>query len=172
MSEQIDAEAPRRPLPFLGAIDRAVEAIAVTAFIVMMVATLLQVAARYLHVAIDWTEELARILFLCSIMLGIALAIRRREHIVVDFLYGALSRRTQAGFSIGFDLAILGLLAIWLRGALRLMSLNAGTSFVTVPWFPVSLLYAIEAAAIGLMMAFVTADLVRQVQVLRGAEAR
>jgi hypothetical protein len=40
-----------------------------------------------------------------------------------------------------------------------------------VAWFPVSLLYAIEAAAIALMMLFVAAEFVRQAQVLRGVGA-
>lgn len=168
MSEQIDAEsvAGRRPLPFLGTLDRIAEIIALAAFATMMGATLLQVIARYLHIALDWTEELARILFLASMMIGIAIAIRRREHIVVDFLFAAISRRAQAVLSILFDLAIFVLLAIWMRGALRLMTLNAGTTFVTVPWLPVSALYAVEAFGIALMMLFVAADLVRQGQVL------
>jgi TRAP-type transport system small permease protein len=175
MSEQIDAKGvvERRPLPFLGALDAFAEAAALAAFIVMMLATLLQVVARYLHIALDWTEELARILFLASMMVGIALAIRRREHIVVDFLFATLSRRAQAMLSVLFDAATLGLLAIWMRGALRLMSLNASTTFVTVPWLPVSALYAAEAFGIGLMMLFVVADLVRQGQVLaRGQGTR
>jgi TRAP-type C4-dicarboxylate transport system permease small subunit len=125
------------------------------------------VFARYLHIAFDWTEELARILFLGSMMIGIALAIRRREHIVVDFLFATRSRRTQAVLSILFDAATLVLLAIWMRGALRLMQLNVGTTFVTVPWLPVSALYAVEAFGIGLMALFVVADLIRQGQVLR-----
>lgn len=168
MSEQIDAKAvvERRPSPFLRALDALTEAAALAAFVVMIGATLLQVFARYLHIALDWTEEFARILFLASMMVGIALAIQRREHIVVDFLFATQSRRTQAVLSILFDAATLGLLAIWMRGALRLMSLNAGTTFVTVPWLPVSALYAVEAFGIGLMMLFVAADLIRQVQVL------
>jgi hypothetical protein len=99
-----------RPAALFGVLERIVEAVALGAFILMMLATLLQVAARYLHIALDWTEEFARILFLSSIMIGIALAIRRREHIVVDFPLRHFSRRAQAGFSAFFDLVILGLL--------------------------------------------------------------
>jgi TRAP-type transport system small permease protein len=152
------AEAAQ-PNPLLRGFDHLLEAIGVVGFVGMMLATLLQVLARYLEISIDWTEELARILFLASIMLGIAIAIRRRQHIVVDFIYAAASPRAQRILSIGFDLAILVLLAIWLRGALRLMQLNAGTTFVTVPWLPVSFLYAVEAFGVALMIVFVLADL-------------
>jgi TRAP-type C4-dicarboxylate transport system permease small subunit len=169
MSEELNSDpaAVRRPSGIIGAIDAAVEFVAVGAFVVVMVATLIQVAARYLHVPIDWTEELARTLFLCSIMLGIALAIRRSSHIVVDFIFAGLTPRAQAMLSIAFDLGILLFLATWLRGAIRLVEINAGTTFVMLPWFPVSAVYGVEAGAIVLMILFVLVDLVQQAQVLR-----
>ncbi len=169
MHEHIDAGGdPRRPLPFLDVLDRIAEVAAMAAFLVMIFATLLQVFARYLHIPIDWTEELARTVFVAAMMIGIALAIRRREHIVVDFIFARLGRRAQAALSVAFDVAIIFLLVIWARGALRLMNLNAGTTFVTLPWLPVSAVYAVEAFAILLMILFVLADLVRQGEILRG----
>ena len=156
-----------RPGPTLGWADRGLEAVGLLGFVAMMLATLLQVVARHLHISIDWTEELARILFLSAIMIGIAVAIRRRQHIAVDFVYGAASPRTRAALSVGFDLATLVLLIVWLRGAWRLMELNAGTTFVTVPWLPVSFLYGVEAFGVALMILFVLADLTGRVQALR-----
>ena len=155
----------RGPLALL---DGAVEAVALTGFAVMMVSTLVQVFARYLQISADWTEELARIVFLASMMLGIALAIRRREHIVVDFLFGRLAPRPAATLSLAFDAAILVLLVVWLRGALALMHLNAGATFVTLDWLPVSALYAVEAFGIGLMILFVLADMAGRARALRG----
>lgn len=169
MTEPVAAEiadAPQ-PSPWLGWLDRLLEAAGLFGFVAMMLATLLQVLARYLEISIDWTEELARILFLTSIMIGVAIAIRRGQHIAVDFIYAAASPRTQAALSVGFDLATLLLLAIWLRGAWRLLGLNQGTTFVSVPWLPVSFLYGVEAFGVALMIVFVLADLVGRVQVLR-----
>lgn len=164
------AEAPRSH-PAMRWADGALEAVGLLGFVAMMLATLLQVIARYLEISIDWTEELARILFLASIMIGMAVAIRRRQHIAVDFIYAMASPRTQALLSIGFDLAMLVLLAVWLRGALRLLALNAGTTFVTVPWLPVSFLYGVEALGVGLMMVFVLTDLVGRFATLRTRSA-
>jgi TRAP-type C4-dicarboxylate transport system permease small subunit len=161
-------ERDRRP----GALDHftdGMEAIAITAFIVMMGATLLQVAGRYLEISMDWTEELARLLFLAAIMLGIAIAIRRREHIVVDFLYLKMSPGVRAAFDVLFDLGVLLLLVIWLRGAWRLMQLNSGTTFVMLPWIEVAYLYAVEAAAIVLMIVYVIADSVRRARLVMKA---
>jgi TRAP-type C4-dicarboxylate transport system permease small subunit len=61
--------------------------------------------------------------------------------------------------SLAFDLAMLVLLIVWLRGAWRLMELNAGTTFVTVPWLPVSFLYGVEVFGVALMILFVLADM-------------
>jgi TRAP-type C4-dicarboxylate transport system permease small subunit len=157
---------PGRPMA-LGWLGRGLEAVGLLGFVAMMLATLLQVFARYLEISIDWTEELARILFLTSIMIGIAIAIPRRQHIAVDFIYAAVSPRTQAALSLGFDLATLLLLIVWLRGAWRLMGLNAGTTFVTVPWLPVSFLYGVEVFGVALMIVFVLADLSTRVRALR-----
>jgi TRAP-type C4-dicarboxylate transport system permease small subunit len=169
-----DPMAPEMAVPsrrnrLTGAIDRVLESVGVCAFVLMMLATLLQVAARHLHVSIDWTEELARILFLASIMIGIAIAIPRRQHIVVDFIYAAASPRTQTALSLAFDLAMLVLLIVWLRGAWRLMELNAGTTFVTVPWLPVSFLYGVEVFGVALMILFVLADMAARARRARGA---
>jgi TRAP-type C4-dicarboxylate transport system permease small subunit len=152
-----------------GWIDRVLESVGVCGFVLMMLATLLQVAARHLHVSIDWTEELARILFLASIMIGIAIAIPRRQHIVVDFIYAAASPRTQTALSLVFNLAMLVLLIVWLRGAWRLMELNAGTTFVTVPWLPVSFLYGVEVLGVALMILFVLADMAARARRARSA---
>jgi TRAP-type transport system small permease protein len=169
-----DPVAPEMAVPsrrnrLTGWIDRALEAVGVFGFVLMMLATLLQVAARHLHVSIDWTEELARILFLASIMIGIAIAIPRRQHIVVDFIYAAASPRAQAALSLTFDLAMLVLLIVWLRGAWRLMELNAGTTFVTVPWLPVSFLYGVELFGVALMILFVLADMAARARRVRSA---
>ena len=153
---------------WLRPVEGMVEAAALVMFVAMMLATLLQVLARYfLHLALPWTEELARTLFIASMMVGIALAVRRREHIVVDFVFAKLLPGARFVASLLFDAAILLFLAVWLRGALLLMELNANATYVTLPWLRVAQVYALEAAAIGLMMVFVLADAVRQYRSLR-----
>lgn len=164
IGEATDLELAAEPVQStqVGPIEGALEAVAVVGFVAMILITLLQVAVRYLEISLDWTEELARILFLAAIMIGIALAIRRRQHIAIDVVYAKVSKSAQVTLSIAFDVLTLFLLAVWMRGALLLTKLNAGTTFVTVPWLPVSALYAIEAVGIGLMMIFVVADLIRR----------
>lgn len=156
---------PRTPLDYLAI---AIESVAITAFIGVILLTLFQVVARYvLYLPISWTEEAARLLFISSIMVGIALATRYHENIVVDFMFARWSNRGKAAAALTFNLAILGLLAIWLRGSLALMSVNAESTFVTVTWLRVSHVYALEAFCIVLTAIFILADMRRQLAVLR-----
>ncbi len=160
------APLPERRKSLIDWLDRGAEAVGMVLFILVMLVTLLQIGARYAHVPIPWTEEAARILFLAAIMLGIAIAVRRHEHIVVDFLFGKYTPRTQAILTIAFNLLILLLLTIWLMGSWRLMNLNATASYVTLPWLSVSFVYAVEAAAIVLMAIFVVDDLLARIRFL------
>jgi TRAP-type transport system small permease protein len=153
---------------WLRLVDGIAEAAALALFVGMMLATLLQVLARYfLYVSLPWTEELARTLFVASMTVGIALASRRREHIVVDFVFVRLAPGAKALASLLFDAAILLFLAVWLWGALLLTELNAGATYVTLPWLRVAHIYAVEAAAVVLMIVFVLADAARQYRKLR-----
>lgn len=157
---------PKRPLTPIDWLDRLAEAVGMVLFILVMLVTLLQIGARYAHVPIPWTEEAARILFLAAIMLGIAVGVHRHEHIVVDFLFGKYSPRTQAILTIAFNVLILLLLTIWLMGSWRLMHLNATASYITLPWLSVSVMYAVEAVAIVLMAIFVIEDLFLRIRFL------
>ncbi len=163
----VPAGASRAPTGVLDVVDRVMEVVALTAFAIMMISTLTQVFARYLAISADWTEELARVIFLGAMMIGMALAVRRDEHIVVDFFFGKLAPRPKAMLTVCFDIAIIGLLVLWLRGALILMKLNATAIFVTLPWLSVAALYAVEAFGVAMMIVFVLADLLRQSRILK-----
>ncbi len=170
VSEEIEgprlAEWPPRTV--LDGIALAAEALALIAFAAVIVITLLQVVARYaLHLPLPWTEELARLLFIASMMIGIALATRNHENIVVDFLFVRLSTRGKALAALVFNATILVLLAFWLRGAVRLVGVNANATFVSVPSLRVGDLYLLEAGAIVLTAVFVLADMSRQIGLLR-----
>jgi TRAP-type C4-dicarboxylate transport system permease small subunit len=163
--DQIDAPSHAAHVPdrgVLAGLDRIVEAVALVMFVAMMGAVLLQVFARFTHVAILWTEELARVLLVSSSVLAMAVAVRRREHVIVDFFVDRMAPAPRRRLAIALDILLLGLLVIWLRGAVNLAILNAGTHYVTMPWLAVSHLYIVETISILLMLLFVVADLVAQ----------
>lgn len=60
------------------------ESIAVALVIAMTVIITAQVAFRYLRIQVPWTEEIARYMFVWSIYLGCAAAIKYRKHLKID----------------------------------------------------------------------------------------
>ena len=149
----------------------ALDAIAVIAFVGMLLASLGQVLFRYvLEIPVPWTEELARVLFVVSMLFGMAIAIREKEHIVVDFLLLKLSPRGRTYAACLFDALILAFLLAWARGTLGLINLNWNSYLVALSWIRVAYLYIAELLAVALMIAFVLADLLAQAHRLRASD--
>jgi TRAP-type C4-dicarboxylate transport system permease small subunit len=152
----------------LARLERLVEWIALALFVAMMLVALFQVVARFAFIAAIWTEELARILFVASSLLGIAVCVRQREHIIVDYFVDQMPPQRQRVLLAVFDVAILCFLMVWLRGAIRLYALNGDSVYVTVPWIRVSYLFGVEILSILLMMLFVLADLAARWRAIAG----
>ncbi len=140
---------------------RMIEIAATAMIVVMMLSTLAQVVFRYVfELSVPWTEELARMLFVMAMLLAMGAAIRENENIIVDFMLRKLSPRSRCALSVLFDIAVLAFLFIWGRGALTLISLNLGSTLVTLPFISVGYLYACELFGVLLMALYVGIDLV------------
>lgn len=152
-------------LPRYTLAERGLVGLCMAMFVAMIFATLAQVVFRYvLEIAVPWTEEAARALFVLSMVMSMAFAYREREHIVVDFLFVKLSPVAQRRLGLVFDLAILGFLAAWARGAWRLAEINWNSTLVTIPFFRVAYFYVWEVAAILLFLLYVLLDAVARVR--------
>jgi TRAP-type transport system small permease protein len=172
-ADQNDA-GPREAAPASGPLEllaRVLEAVALVLFVAMMLTALIQVVSRFAHIPAIWTEELARILFVVSSLLAIAVCVRRREHIIVDYFLGEMSPVTRRRVVLACDVLVLVLLVVWLRGAFRLHALNAGASYVTVPWLRVQHVFAVEIVAIVAMILFVLGDMAARAREARNGSA-
>lgn len=139
-------------LAALRALDAALMGIATAGFIVMMLAVIGQVIFRYvLETAVPWTEELARLLFVQSMLLGMAIGIRRHEHIVVDFLFNKLPPRARNAAGLAFNLATILLLVLLMRGSWDLTGRNWNARLVSLPWISVGYVYLGLFVSLGLM---------------------
>ena len=156
------------------AIDKTLVAVAMVGFIGMLLSTGGQVLFRYvLKIPVPWTEELARILFILSMFLGIAIAIREKEHIVVNFLFKKLNLRAQAIGHIIFDAAIFILLCFLARGTVSMVKIMWNSYMIALDWIRTSYLYIGEFVAILFMMFYVILEILENVQTLRsGQKAR
>lgn len=109
--------AALRPLAtVLAAFDMAVAWILCVAMAVMVVVVGLQVGLRYgFNSSLDWADEIARLTFVWSIFLAIALGIKTGSHIGIEMIVAKFPA--------------------WLRGALaRLVALVCAVALVLVAW--------------------------------------
>lgn len=156
---------------FLRVLDKSLVAIAMVGFIGMLLSTGGQVLFRYvLKIPVPWTEELARILFILSMFLGIAIAIREKEHIVVNFLFKKLNIRAQAIGHIVFDAAILILLCFLARGTVSLMRIMWSSYMIALDWVRTAYLYMGEFIAILFMIFYIVLKIMESVETLRFGE--
>jgi TRAP-type transport system small permease protein len=90
----------------------------------------LQIVSRYtaLIPSYIWTEEMARFLFVWTIMIGAMLGVKEAQHFEVD-VWPELSRRAEAAVRIVARLGIL---------ALALVFVWAGIEFTRFAWFRTS----------------------------------
>ncbi len=66
------------------------------AMVNMIVAVTLQIGSRYLlPTSLSWTEEVARLSFICVVFLGAAVLARREEHLTVNIMTDLLPDRLR-----------------------------------------------------------------------------
>ena len=137
---------------------KGVDYIAAILLTLMTVLVFLQVLFRYwLHLPLDWGEEVSRYLFIWSAMLGAAIATKRRAHFGIDFLVKILPSFAQKGIAIGVNLcicALMGLIAV--QGA-RLAVLNLSQISPTL-FIPMGLPYAAIPVCALLMLIYTIAE--------------
>lgn len=109
--------APLKPLAcVLAALDLAVGWILCAAMAVMVVVVGTQVALRYgFNSSLDWADEVARLAFVWSIFLGIAMAVKTGSHIGIELVVGKLHAPLRTGLARVVALVCAGamLLVAW-----------------------------------------------------------
>ncbi len=97
---------------------------------ILVIPVTLQIISRYtpLIPSYIWTEEMARFLFVWTIMIGAMIGVREAQHFEVD-VWPDLSRRSEAAVRIASRLGIL---------ALALVFLWAGIEFTRFAWYRTS----------------------------------
>lgn len=152
---------------WLSTLTNIVAAVALTAFIGMLVSTWSQILFRKLSISVDWTEELARVLFLFSVFLSIAIGIHEKKHIIVDFIHKRLPRRLAILTRVFFNLLILGFLIMLLRGAAAMTRVTWESYMIAMSWMRTGHLYLAECIAIALMMVFVLVAIIDGIKALK-----
>ena len=109
---------------------RVLSALVVVMLAILIIPVAMQIFSRFTHIIPHyiWTEELARFLFVWTIMLGATLGVREGSHLVVD-IWPRLSPRPNAGLRLlsNISILILALVFVW-----------AGIEFTQFAWHRIS----------------------------------
>jgi TRAP-type transport system small permease protein len=150
-------------------------AIAVVLFAALTIVVALQILTRFvLHEPFIWSEEVARFLFFCVVLLGAAISVKRRRHFVLDVTGGLRVRLRRVGrllfdavpdaCVLGFSLFLLVQGIGYTRVGLFRVATNSGLSM--------GLVYLAIPVFAGLAVLYAAGNLVRDIAAAaRGAEA-
>jgi TRAP-type C4-dicarboxylate transport system permease small subunit len=139
---------------------------------ILIVPVTLQIISRYtaLIPSYIWTEEMARFLFVWTIMIGAMVGIREAQHFEVD-LWPTLPRRAEAAVRIAARLGVL---------AMALIFVWAGIEFTRFAWnrtselaeLPLWLIHVAWPVAGFSWIAFAGEQIVDELRILLGGGSR
>ncbi len=129
------------------------EHVVALAFAALFAVVVLNIVLRNVAgIAWLWIPAVARLLFVWIVFLGVAAALRRNEHLVVDFFQRRMPRRLQKAVVFGIHLASLPFFAMLLVYGLQVARVRMRIPFDT--WqFPTGWAYmAVPVAAVILIV--------------------
>jgi TRAP-type transport system small permease protein len=122
-------------------------------FWILAIVIFYQFFTRYaLNDSASWTEEIARYLLICTVWVGAAIAVRKNNHVQVDFFYRLLPAPLMRVMATLVDLVRVAFLgyACWLT--VELMGKIGGQPMAIIDW-PIGLVYAVVLFGFVLMTA-------------------
>jgi TRAP-type C4-dicarboxylate transport system permease small subunit len=133
--------------PLLRHAERAVDALAITLFVLMFGCVLGQVVFRYfLGSPLVWSDELARYLFVWCAFLGWIVAARKRSHLGVSVVGERLGPRGAAALRLVGALAAVAFAGVLVFYGLRIAARNLDVDTVAL-FFTIGAVYAIVPLA-------------------------
>ena len=151
-------------------LEKLLDWITMTGFIGMLLAAGAQVLFRYvLEISVPWTEELAGLLFTTTMFLGMAIALREDEHIIVDFLFKRMSPKAQAAGHVAIYLAVFMFLVLLGFGAQIMVRVTWASHLIALSWISTGYLYLVELIAICIMMVYAAGKILENAKRLLGA---
>ena len=118
------------------------DAVVVVLFLAMTITVIIQVFFRFvIQSPLRWTEELARYLMICLVLMASAIAMRNRSHLQVDVLTSALPQKPKRILTAIVDLLTIVFLCIMTYFGFKVVqSTTAQTS--PAMQIPMALIYA------------------------------
>ena len=135
-------------------------------FFSYIVVIFVQVIARnYLEVTMIWLDEIARMFFLWTIMLGAAIALRRQSHYFVEVvpkrLWWANAALKMFAQAVVLVMIVVMLVPGW---SFTVMSMYSVSSALEVPWAYIYVSMPLSAVAMLLFWTEITVDDIRRLR--------
>ncbi len=147
--------------------DFFVETAATVGFIAMVVIVTVHVIFRSLAwMYMDWAFEVAGFLFVATIFLGAAVAMRLNEHIRLEFLLSWLSPRPRLALGLALDILAGVFLVAVAVGAYRMTGTTWELRNVEVEWMRTGHMYAALLFATIITLIYLIANVARHVREL------
>jgi TRAP-type C4-dicarboxylate transport system permease small subunit len=136
------------------------EAVALAAFVVMLVSSVLQVIFRYLlNLPLMWTEELARMMCVLTTYFGAVVVLLLREHIRVDLIDTMVGPRGRAIAVVVGDVLVGWFLVAFGYGCWLMANATWQTETATMAWFRMGYVYAAVGVSAAAMLVVVIFDI-------------
>ena len=146
---------------------KIIETAAVLCFLAALSIMFIQVISRYaIGVAVSWTDESSRFLFIGSVFLGAAFCQQRsaqiRVTVVLDLMSAARRRWFEVAQSLFTALVAAALVVGCIKMAINASNLRAATIPITFSW-----LYAVQGLGMALVLLVSLRDAVRLIRAPR-----
>ena len=156
---------------FMDVVEKIIRILLFITVAVMVVVMIYQVILRYVFSASNsWSEELCRYLFIYSVMLGAAIAVRRNSHLQIDVLTGRFSPRLKNIVTIIATLAGIVFLGYLFFYSLSLMKTGAKTASAGIPGVNMAMTYFAIPLGIVLMVLCSIEVILKNVHELRAGK--
>jgi TRAP-type C4-dicarboxylate transport system permease small subunit len=142
---------------------RIVEYLVGVILFLMFFLTFFQVLARtVLHISAVWSEELARLTYVCMVFLGAAILIKDDGLIRVTVLVDRIGKRAGRILRFVTDLAIVPFIIVITWGAWTNTRLNWNTFAPTVDWLRIGYVYLMVFISGLIMLWYLVLNLILQ----------
>ncbi len=156
---------------FMDVIEKIIRILLFVTMAVMVVVMIYQVILRYVFSASNsWSEELCRYLFIYSVMLGAAIAVRRNSHLQIDVLTSRFSPKLKNIVTIVATVAGIVFLGYLFIYSVELMKTGVKTASAGIPGVNMAMTYFAMPLGIVLMVLCSIEVIMKNAHALRTGE--
>lgn len=159
---------------FISAIDKIVRALLAILFGIVSFCVLVQIVARYTPPEVltaPWTDEMTRLFFLYTVMLGAPWAILYHSYASIDVIAGRLKGRTRVFLDILVDLVIVAIAGVGIPQANLYFGVGQVSKSTSLQ-INLGLFYVVPLVIFTLTVICCALDIIRNIRKLKGGDEK